>query len=151
MSEQLIQLILFILIYIYNVCQLNYFNKLLTTRFSSRMMIIFLSLFLTLVSMFLITYKIFIPLTYFILSIVLYFSLRLCFTDLKSVIFIICINIVFQLVLTRDIVIGVSSLITNQSMYTLVQDKGNYMLSFCVSRIIVLFILFNWLFVNWCG
>lgn len=143
MSEQLIQLILFILIYIYNVCQLNYFNKLLTTRFSSRMMIIFLSLFLTLVSMFLITYKIFIPLTYFILSIVLYFSLRLCFTDLKSVIFIICINIVFQLVLTRDIVIGVSSLITNQSMYTLVQDKGNYMLSFCVSRIIVLFILFN--------
>ena len=93
--------------------------------------------------MFLITYKIFIPLTYFILSIVLYFSLRLCFTDLKSVIFIICINIVFQLVLTRDIVIGVSSLITNQSMYTLVQDKGNYMLSFCVSRIIVLFILFN--------
>ena len=35
------------------------------------------------------------------------------------------------------------SLITNQSMYTLVQDKGNYMLSFCVSRIIVLFILFN--------
>ena len=143
MSEQLIQLSLFILIYIYNVCQLNYFNKLLTTRFSSRMMIIFLSLFLTLVSMFLITYKIFIPLTYFILSIVLYFSLRLCFTDLKSVIFIICINIVFQLVLTRDIVIGVSSLITNQSMYTLVQDKGNYMLSFCVSRIIVLFILFN--------
>ena len=143
MSEQLIQLILFILIYIYNVCQLNYFNKLLTTRFSSRMMITFLSLFLTLVSMFLITYKIFIPLTYFILSIVLYFSLRLCFTDLKSVIFIICINIVFQLVLTRDIVIGVSSLITNQSMYTLVQDKGNYMLSFCVSRIIVLFILFN--------
>lgn len=143
MSEQLIQLILFILIYIYNVCQLNYFNKLLTTRFSSRMMIIFLSLFLTLVSMFLITYKIFIPLTYFILSIVLYFSLRLCFTDLKSVIFIICINIVFQLVLTRDIVICVSSLITNQSMYTLVQDKGNYMLSFCVSRIIVLFILFN--------
>ena len=93
--------------------------------------------------MFLITYKIFIPLTYFILSIVLYFSLRLCFTDLKSVIFIICINIVFQLVLTRDIVIGVSSLITNQSMYTLVQDKGNYMLSFCVSRIIALFILFN--------
>lgn len=93
--------------------------------------------------MFLITYMIFIPLTYFILSIVLYFSLRLCFTDLKSVIFIICINIVFQLVLTRDIVIGVSSLITNQSMYTLVQDKGNYMLSFCVSRIIVLFILFN--------
>ena len=77
MSEQLIQLILFILIYIYNVCQLNYFNKLLTTRFSSRMMIIFLSLFLTLVSMFLITYKIFIPLTYFILSIVLLISSQL--------------------------------------------------------------------------
>ena len=51
MSEQLIQLILFILIYIYNVCQLNYFNKLLTTRFSSRMMITFLSLFLTLVQL----------------------------------------------------------------------------------------------------
>ena len=84
MSEQLIQLILFILIYIYNVCQLNYFNKLLTTRFSSRMMITFLSLFLTLVSMFLITYKIFIPLTYFILSIVLYFSLRLLLSALTS-------------------------------------------------------------------
>ncbi len=93
--------------------------------------------------MFLITYKIFIPLTYFILSIVLYLSLRLCFTELKSVIFIICINIVFQLVLTRDIVIGFLSLITHQSMYTLVQDQGNYMLSFCVSRIIVLFIMFN--------
>lgn len=143
MNEQLIQLILFILIYIYNVCQLNYFNKLLTPRFSSRIMIMFLSLFLTLVSMFLITYKIFIPLTYFILSIVLYFSLRICFTDLQSVIFIICINIIFQLVLTRDIVIALSSLITHQSMYTLVQDKGNYMLSFCVSRIIVLFIMFN--------
>ena len=143
MSEQLIQLILFILIYIYNICQLNYFTKLLTPRFSSRLIIIVLSLFLTFVSMFLITYKIFIPLTYFILSIVLYLSLRLCFTELKSVIFIICINIVFQLVLTRDIVIGFLSLITHQSMYTLVQDQGNYMLSFCVSRIIVLFIMFN--------
>ncbi len=143
MSEQLIPLFLSILIYIYNVYQINYFNKLLTPRFSPKLITIFLSLFLTCVSMLLITHKIFIPLTYLILSLVLFLSIGFCFNDLKSVIFIVCINIVFQLVLTRDIVIGISSLITSVSMYTLVQDQTNYMLSFCISRIIVLVLIIN--------
>lgn len=80
------------------------------------------------------------PITYILLFSFIFLIFRLCFDESPFAIYVVCIDMIFYLIITRDFVVGILSLLVNESMYKIVQSPTFYIISFSLSRIIVLLI-----------
>ncbi|MFR9239188.1 sensor histidine kinase [Clostridium baratii] len=103
-------------------------------------MLIILPFVISCISMTLILNKIFMPITYILLFSFIFLIFCFCFDESPFAIYVICIDMIFYLIITRDFVVGILSLLVNESMYKIVQSPTFYIISFSLSRIIVLLI-----------
>lgn len=83
------------------------------------------------------------PISYILLFCFIYLIIYIGFDESPFAIYIVCIDMIFYLVITRDFVVGIMSLLFNQSMYQIVQSQILYIFSFSISRLIILLISFK--------
>lgn len=83
------------------------------------------------------------PITYILLFLFTYLLFYICFDESPFALYIICIDMIFYLVITRDFVVGILSLLVNESMYKIVQSPTFYIISFSLSRLLILLISFK--------
>lgn len=136
-----IELITFIIIYLYNKFFINYCSNLLETR--NKKMLKIYPVILSCISMILICSKIYTGLGYIISFLVQILMLKVIFTNSITEIYNLVIYQIFHMVVNRDIVIGIFSIIFKTSMYKVVQSYELYILSFALGRILILVLCHN--------
>lgn len=142
-----IKLITFFIIYIYNKFLINYHVNLLEVR--NKLMVKIFPVLMSSISIILIFGKTYIPIAYIITFFAQMIIFKIIFRDSIGVIYNIVIYQIFHMIVNRDIVIGVFSIILKKSMYQVVQSYETYMLSFAICRILILILGFN--FENICS
>lgn len=83
------------------------------------------------------------PIAYLILFVSTFFLFNIFFHETKFSIFTVCINVLFQLVLIRDVVVSIFSIAFKTSVYDIVAQRELYMLSFAITRILILILILN--------
>lgn len=136
-----IELITFFIIYIYNKFFINYCSNLLETR--NKKMLRIYPILMSCISMILICSKIYTVIGYIITFSVQMLILRFVFSNSVSVIYNMVIYQIFHMIVNRDIVIGIFSIVLRKSMYQVVQSYELYILSFALGRILILILSYN--------
>ena len=139
----IIELITFLAIYICNRILINYSMKLLNVKNSSLVKIF--PICMSIISYILICKNIYTPLAY-VLIFFLYVSIfkGIFYNPIEEIIIIIMCYI-FNMILYRDVSIGILSILTRKSMYEAIHSYWIYVLSFGICRffIYILFIKIN--------
>lgn len=141
MRLNLVEGITFSLIYFFNKFFMNYVKELLQLRNKSLSKAF--PMIMSIVSMGLICKKIYIPIVYILIFLTYMVLFKIIFFDSIGVIYCVIINQMFHLMLFRDIVVGILSVISNKSMYQTVQCYETYILSFGISRLLMLLLMIN--------
>lgn len=98
---------------------------------------------MSLVSLILISRKIYGPSTYMLVFLMYMLSFKLVFRDSIEAIFSLIIYQIFQMILYRDIFIGILSILTGKSMYQTIKCHGTYALSLILCELLMLFVFIN--------
>lgn len=136
-----IELITFFIIYIYNKFFINYCVNLLEVR--NKLMVKIYPILMSIISIMLILGKTYTPIAYIITFFVQMIIFKIIFSDSIGVIYNIIIYQIFHMIVNRDIVIGILSIILKKSMYQVVQSYEAYVLSFALCRILILILGIN--------
>ncbi|HAT4093106.1 TPA: sensor histidine kinase [Clostridium perfringens] len=136
-----IELITFLIIYIYNKFFINYCINLLEVR--NKLILKIYPILMSIISIILIWGKTYTPIAYIIMFFVQMIIFKIIFSDSIGVIYNVVIYQIFHMIVNRDIVIGILSIILKKSMYQVVQSHEAYIISFALCRILVLILGFN--------
>ena len=136
-----IEFITFFIIYIYNKFFINYCINLLEVR--NKLMVKMYPICMAIISIILISEKTFMPIVYIITFFIQMIIFKIIFYDSIGVISTIIIYQIFHIIINRDIVNGILSIIFKKSMYQVVQSYETYVLSFALCRILILILGVN--------
>ncbi|EOU2077225.1 hypothetical protein C4D33_15275, partial [Clostridium perfringens] len=136
-----IEFITFFIIYIYNKFFINYCINLLEVR--NKLMVKMYPICMAIISIILIREKTFMPIVYIITFFIQMIIFKIIFYDSIGVIYNIIIYQIFHIIINRDIVNGILSIIFKKSMYQVVQSYETYVLSFALCRILILILGVN--------
>lgn len=118
--------------------------KLLNLKIGNKKLIIIIfPIIMSTISMTMITQKLFTSFAYIITLFIYIVTFKIIFEETMHVIYNISITCIFQLILNRDIVIGIMAILCNQSMYKTIQSYESYLLSFALCRIVMLILSIN--------
>lgn len=131
------QIIAFISIYIYNLFLMNFYGKVVGFKLNKKKSLVFFSIIITIISFSMIVNLVFLPLVY-IINLLLYMLIfKLVFDMTLGSLYILSVCSIFQIIITRDIVIGLTALMYGNSMFKIAQDYNVYILASAFTRIII--------------
>ncbi len=131
----------FIIIYLYDRFFVNYCSNLLEMR--NKKMLKIYPILVSCMSIMLICSKINTGICYTISFLVQMAMLKVVFSSSIIEIYNLVIHQIFHMIVNRDIVIGIFSIILKISMYQVVQSYELYILSFALGRILILVLCYN--------
>ena len=140
-----IETIVFISVYAYNLFLINSYGKLVGFKLDKKKSLIFFPIIMSIISFAMIVNLVFLPIVYIVNFLVYMLVFKIIFDKTLGSIYIMSICQIFQLIINRDIIIGLIAFISGNSMYNTVQDYKIYIFTCACTRIIVIIvgIIFN--------
>lgn len=138
MQLEVLKMLTFITIFIYNAYLFNYHSKILKLKFNKKKNMIIFSAVISFISMMIVNNNIFMPWAYIITMISYLIIFFIVFDESFYVIsMLISINIFF-LIVTRSIIIGVFSFLLSESMMSIENNRFLYILPFLICRVVLI-------------
>lgn len=137
MSLMIIEIIIFFTIYMYNIFFINYFIKVLDLKIKKKIVITIVPISISIISMILIIKQFFSPLSYTITFLLYMITFKLCFEESIKNIYAICISTIFQLIINKDIILGIITLLLGNSMNNTIKSYKLFVISFIITNIIM--------------
>lgn len=140
MKLDFIEIISFFSIYLYHLFLINTYGKLVGFRLDKKKSLIFFPIIMTIVSFGIIVNLVFLPVAYIINFFVYMLVFKIVFDRQIGVLYMLSLYQIFQIIINRDIIIGLTTLIFGNSMFKTVQNYDGYLFTCAFTRIIVIIV-----------
>lgn len=145
MKINILEIIAFLSIYIYNRFLIKSYDGIVNFKFDKKKINVVIPIILSIISVYMIKNEIFLFNAY-IFSFLLYISIfKFIFDESIDIVFILSMYQIFQITITKDIILGLIAMILGKGMSNIIQNYSIYLISFSLTRIImvILIIKFN--------
>lgn len=140
-----IEIIAFFCIYLYNLFLINYCGKIVEFKINKRKALILFPIVMTLIHFSMLVKQVFLPIVYIVNFIIYMLIFKTTFKITLESAYILIICQIFQIVINRDIIVGIITLIYKRSMYQSIQNYKTYLFTCLFAYLLVLIVgtIFN--------
>ncbi|MGN0973844.1 MAG: sensor histidine kinase [Bacilli bacterium] len=138
MKSIFLEIMVFISIYLYNLFLISYNGKVVGFKLNKKKALIFFPIIITIISFIIILNLVFLPLGYIINFIVYMLVFKLVFDKPLGAIYILIICQIFQMIINRDIITGITVLLYGNSMFKMAQNYNLYIFTSALTNIIAI-------------
>lgn len=135
------ELITFFIFCLCNIFLINYCSKILDVR--NKSMIKIFPIFISTISIILVYKQIYMSMLYIIILIFQIIMYKIIFSESIGTIYCILIHQIFYIIISRDIVIGILSVLLGKSMHEVIQSYELYIASFALAVILTIILEFK--------
>lgn len=131
------EILAFLSIYTYNLFLIYFYGKVVGFKLNKIISLVFFPIIITTVTFSMIVNLVFLPIVYIINFLVYMLVFNLVFDKTLGPIYILSICPIFQIIILRDVIIGLTALVHGNSMFIIVQDYNIYIFTCTFSMIII--------------